>query len=236
MSSTPAALPKPREGAYESITKLISIAIPIAIEFLRLLPDGLVFGVALLSLLSFCTSYGVLLFSMVELMLLQRLFATFISSIASTGAGDNAAAAVCQNGFAFPNMMRISMIDSVGKPSTFPSSSMFFLVGVITYIISSIQQFKQEITTLGGDITVRTGVASILSSLFVIFMFLYRIIYGCDSVGNILLTMIFGVIAGVALVYQNVALFGRSGVNVLNLPLILSAAESGKPMYVCAPS
>ena len=113
---------------------------------------------------------------------------------------------------------------------------MFFLVGLVTYIISSIQQFKQEITTLGGDVNLRTIIASVLSIIFIIFMFIYRIVYGCDSFGNILLTMIFGLVAGIALMYQNLALFGRDGVNVLNMPLIVSAAESGKPMYVCAPT
>lgn len=235
MSSTQ-ALPIPKEGIKERIDKVIGVVIPIVVEFLRLLPDGLVFGVALLSLLSFCTSYGVLLFSMIELMIIQRLFASFIGSIAATGAGQNASAAVCQNGFAFPNMLRISMIDSVGKPGAFPSSSMFFLVGVITYIISSIQQFKKEITTLGGDVNMRTTIATSLSVFFILFMFIYRINYGCDSFGNIVLTMIFGLITGVALVYQNMALFGRDGVNVLNLPLIITAAEAGKPMYVCAPT
>lgn len=227
---------QPKPGFKEFIDKLIAAAIPIGVEFLRLLPDGLVFGVALLSLISFCKSYGVLLFSMFELMIIQRFFAGFMGSIAPTGAGQNATAAICQNGFAFPNLLRISMIDSVGKPTTFPSSSMFFLVGLVTYIISSIQQFKQEITTLGGDVNLRTIIASVLSIIFIIFMFIYRIVYGCDSFGNILLTMIFGLVAGIALMYQNLALFGRDGVNVLNMPLIVSAAESGKPMYVCAPT
>ena len=235
MSSTQ-ALPQPNPGIKEFIDKVIAVLIPKVVEFLRLLPDGLVFGVALLSLLSLCTSYGVLLFSMFELMIIQRLFAGFMGSIAATGAGQNATAAVCQNGFAFPNMLRISMIDSVGKPSPFPSSSMFFLVSIVTYIISSIQQFKQEITALGGDVNMRTTIASSLSVLFILFMFIYRINYGCDSFGNILITMVLALFVGVGLVYQNVALFGRSGVNLLNLPLIVSAAEAGKPMYVCAPT
>ena len=235
MSSTQ-SLPILKEGIKERIDKVIDVVIPIVVEFLRLLPDGLVFGVALLSLLSFCTSYGVLLFSMVELMIIQRLFAGFMGSIAATGAGQNATAAVCQNGFAFPNMLRISMIDSIGKSNAFPSSSMFFLVGVVTYIISSMQQFKKEITTLGGDVNMRTTLATTFSVIFIMFMFIYRINYGCVSFGNILISMILGIVAGVFLVYQNMALFGRGGVNILNLPLIVTAAEAGKPMYVCAPS
>jgi hypothetical protein len=113
---------------------------------------------------------------------------------------------------------------------------MFFLVGIVTYVISSIQQFKQEITTLGGDVNMRTTIATSLSVLFILFMFIYRINYGCDSFGNVLLTMILGLVAGVALVIQNLALFGRSGVNILNLPLLITSAEAGKPMFVCAPT
>jgi hypothetical protein len=41
---------------------------------------------------------------------------------------------------------------------------------------------------------------------------------------------------GMALVFQNQALFGRDGINVLNLPIIQSSLEKGRPMYVCGPS
>jgi hypothetical protein len=43
-------------------------------------------------------------------------------------------------------------------------------------------------------------------------------------------------IAGAAIVYQNVAVFGRDSINILNIPMIQTALEQGKPMYVCAPS
>jgi hypothetical protein len=231
MSST---LIKP--GIHEFLQEKLGAVIKISVEFLRLLPDGLVFGIGLLSLLSFCKSYAVLLFTMFELMIIQRLFSSLIGSIAPIGAGLNANAPVCQNGFAFPNLMRISMIDSIGSSNSFPSSSMFFLTGVISYIIGTIQQFQREITTLGGDVNMRTQVATGFSVLFILAMFIYRYIYGCDSFENVLFTTILGIAMGMALVYQNTALFGRDGVNMLNIPMIITAAEAGKPMYVCAPS
>jgi len=67
-------------------------------------------------------------------------------------------------------------------------------------------------------------------------MMIFRYSYGCESFGTLLLSVILGFILGSLLVYQNTALFGRDGVNILNLPMILSATESGKPMYVCGPS
>jgi hypothetical protein len=239
MSSAPPTRlgPEPKKGTWERIIDTIqNTVVPITVEFLRLLPDGLVFGVGLLSLLSFCKSYAVLLFTMFELMIIQRLFSNFIGSIAPTGAGVNANSAVCQNGFAFPNMMRITMVDAIGSSNAFPSSTMFFLTGVVTYIIGTIQEFQREIVTLGGDVNMRTGAATAFSVLFILGMFIYRIVYGCDSFGNVLLTVILGILMGIALVYQNAALFGRDGINMLNIPMIITAAEAGKPMYVCAPS
>jgi len=47
--------------------------------------------------------------------------------------------------------------------------------------------------------------------------------------------MILGTIMGILIVFQNKALFGREGLNILNLPMIRSI-DSGKPMFVCAPS
>ena len=67
-------------------------------------------------------------------------------------------------------------------------------------------------------------------------MLAFRYSYGCETFGTLLLSLIFGLVAGILLIYQNKALFGRAGLNILNLPMILTAQESGKPMYVCAPS
>jgi len=209
---------------------------PVVLETFRLLPDSLVLGTGLLSLLSLCKSYGVLVFTMVELMLVQRIFANMIGSIKAVGAGPDALHAVCQPGFVFPNMMRISLLETVGVPSSLPSPVVFFLTGVITYLVGSVRHFDREIKSLGGDLEVRTIVGIVLSSFLVFIIFGFRLTYGCESFGTLLLSVLFGALFGTVLMYQNIALFGRDGVNILNLPMILTAAESGKPMYVCAPS
>jgi hypothetical protein len=226
-----------KEFTVDKIMKTFqSSTVPVTIETLRLLPDSLVFGTAILSLLSMCKSYGVLLFTMVELMITQRAFSMIIGGIAPIGAGKNSLQDVCQPGFYFSNSMRISLLETIGTPSMFPSPSMFFLSGFISYMIGSMQQFGREIKSLSGDIAVRTTIAAGLSFLFIIAMLIFRYSYGCESFGSIILSAVLGSVMGMVFVFQNIAIFGRDGINILNLPMIQTALERGKPMYVCGPS
>lgn len=209
---------------------------PVVREILRLLPDSFVLGTAILAGLSMSKSYGILLLSMFELMLGQRAFSMIIAGIAPVGAGSSATQDVCQPGFSYSNTMRISMLETIGTPSMFPSPTMFFLSGIFSYLIFAMQQFSLEIQSLGNSVAIRTQIALILSGLFMIALFIFRYSYGCESFGTLLLSLILGFTAGIVIVYQNIALFGREGINILNIPMIVSALEQGKPMYVCAPS
>jgi len=218
------------------LTEIYNTIFPVVKETLRLLPDSFVLGTAILAGLSMCKSYGVLLLSMVELMLVQRGFSTVIAGIAPVGAGSNTMQDVCQPGFSYSNTMRISILETIGTPSMFPSPTMFFLSGIFSYLIFAMQQFSIEIKSLGHDIGVRTQFALALSGLFILALFMFRYSYGCESFGSLLISIILGFIAGICIVYQNNALFGRDSINVLNIPMIMTALEQGKPMYVCGPS
>jgi hypothetical protein len=222
---------------YDKINAFVMETIfPVCSESLRILPDSMILGVAILAGLSMSKSMGVLLFSMVEFMLIQRVFSMIIGGIAPVGAGQNAMQGICQPGFIFPNQMRISLVETIGVPSMFPSPSMFFLASILSYMLSSMQNFGREIKSLSGELKTRTNIAVVFSFLFVLAMMMFRYSYGCESFGTLLLSLILGFIVGSLVVHQNIALFGRDGINVLNIPMILSSLEKGKPMYVCAPS
>jgi len=227
---------KPK-SIFDPITAIIDkFIIPVSIESLRLLPDSIVLGTIILAGLSMCKSYGILVFTMIELMLGQRVLSNIIGGIAPVGAGNDALNMVCQPGFTFPNAMRISLVETIGIPSMFPSPVMFFLSAVISYMIAAMNEFSREIKSLGGDLGARTMVGVVMGMMLLFAMLGFRYSYGCESFGTLLVSLIVGGAAGAALVQQNKALFGRDGVNVLNLPMIKSMEERGKPMYVCAPS
>lgn len=222
---------------YDKIKAFVMETIfPVCSETLRILPDSMILGVAILAGLSMSKSMGVLLFSMFEFMLIQRVFSMIIGGIAPVGAGQNAMQGICQPGFIFPNQMRISLVETIGVPSMFPSPSMFFLASILSYMLNSMQNFGREIKSLSGELKTRTNIAVVFSFLFVLAMMMFRYSYGCESFGTLLLSLILGFIVGSLVVHQNIALFGRDGINVLNIPMILSGLEKGKPMYVCAPS
>jgi len=222
---------------YDKIKAFVmETIVPVCSESLRILPDSMILGVAILAGLSMSKSMGVLLFSMFEFMLIQRVFSMIVGGIAPVGAGENVMQGVCQPGFVFPNQMRISLIETVGIPSMFPSPSMFFLASILSYMLNSMQNFGREIKSLSGELKTRTNIAVVFSFLFVLAMMMFRYSYVCESFGTLLLSLILGFIIGSLVVQQNILLFGRDGINVLNIPMILSGLEKGKPMYVCAPS
>jgi hypothetical protein len=222
---------------FERIPEIfVANILPIGVEMLRLLPDSFVLGTAILAGLSMCKSYGILLLTMFELMLGQRAFSMIVGAIAPVGAGSEIFQNVCQPGFSFPNNMRMSIIETIGVPSMFPSPTMFFLSGIMGYMIFSMQQFGREIKSLSGDIEVRTNFALVLSMIFMFLTLIFRYSYGCESFGSLLISTILGFVAGSVIVYQNIALFGRDGINILNIPVIQTSLEQGKPMYVCGPS
>jgi len=82
----------------------------------------------------------------------------------------------------------------------------------------------------------RRIITSIFSVLFLLVVFIFRNVYGCEDFGPLLLSLIFGALVGFLIMQQNKVLFGRGSVNIMNLPIITSAAEMGKPMFVCGPT
>lgn len=223
----------PEENIVKKIVdQFNNLVIPVCKESIRILPDSLTLGTAILAGLSLSKSYGVLLLTMLELMIVQRGFANVISSIAPIAGGSGALNPVCEPGFQYPNMMRISLLETIGTPSMFPSPTVFFFSGVVSYLIGAMQQFGKEIKSFNSDIGVRTNIAICLSFIFILVLVLFRFTYQCEGIGSILVSLVLGYIVGLAIVFQNVALFDRDGINVLNLPMIQSV--KGKPMYVCA--
>jgi hypothetical protein len=141
---------------------------------------------------------------------------------------------ICQPGFVFGNAQRISLLETIGKESMFPSPVIFFMATVLSYMMACVQEFGREITTLGSDLQGRTIAASVLSIGLLIGILAFRYSYQCEGFGTLFVSMLFGALLGYALVQQNKAIFGRSAVNILNLPMITAASQSA-PMYVCAP-
>jgi len=222
---------------YQQFLGLIQTTIlPVGVESLRLLPDSIVLGTGILAALSMCKSYGIMVLAMFEFMLIQRVIGNIVGGISPIGAGPDAMHQTCQPGFNFPNAMRISLVETIGVPSFFPSPVMFFLSATISYMISSMKEFDREIKALGGDLATRTTLGVVMGFLLMFVMLAFRYSYGCESFGTLLVSLFAGGFMGLAVLQQNKLLFGRDSINILNLPMIQTMEERGKPMFVCAPA
>jgi len=75
---------------------------------------------------------------------------------------------------------------------------------------------------------------SMIFLLALLFVFIsFRITYGCDTFGIVMLTAPIGIFIGAMLVQQNIRLFGPSAVNLIGIPLLENRTASGKKIYVC---
>jgi hypothetical protein len=221
---------------YEVLKDGMKTPIAVLIESIRIFPDSLVLGVALLSIISLNRAYALLLLAMMEVMGVQRILASFLGGIAPIAGGSGAFSSICQPGFSFPNTMRISLLETLGKPSAFPSPVMFFIAAITTYMVASLQEFEKELNTLGADLSARTQAALFLSGILILAVFMMRLTYGCETFGSVFMSLLVGLLAGYGSFAFHRSVFGREGVNVLSLPLIRTMDERGKPLYVCAPS
>ncbi len=209
-------------------------------EQVRILPDSIIFGSLLVALLT--QSYSTVMFAVAMLEagvaggLLQALF-TYMD-ILHTAPMNPEKPYLCAAGNVTPTLETIFSIckDKLcgGKISSgVPSFPIYFLATAISYVVGTMYTQKQELEALGPAYAARFYIALFASFLLMIMVTFYRFANGCDGLGTIIFTLIFGFIIGGLLVYQNTYLFGRDATNLTGVPLLRERTRDGKPLYVC---
>ena len=93
--------------------------------------------------------------------------------------------------------------------------------------------FSEEASELGPQYSNRTYLAVLGACMFIALYSIYLMMYGCDGVFTILLTIAIGVVIGLLISSQNYLLFGKPSVNVFFIPPL--ARRSGMD-YICVSS
>jgi RsiW-degrading membrane proteinase PrsW (M82 family) len=86
---------------------------------------------------------------------------------------------------------------------------------------------------LGPEYAARFYISIVITTLLLFSTITYRIAFGCDGTGILILTALLGILLGALLVYQNNYLFGRDATNLTGVPLLVERTKDGKPLYVC---
>lgn len=209
-------------------------------EQIRILPDSIIFGSLFVALLT--QSYSTVMFAVAMLEagvaggLLQALF-TYMDILHTAPANPDKPSS-CVSGYTTPTLETLFSIckDKLcsGKISSgVPSYPVYFLATAISYVVGTMYTQKQELEALGPAYAARFYIALFASFLLLVLVTFYRMANGCDTLGIILFTLLFGFLIGIALVYQNTYLFGRDSTNLTGVPLLRERTRDGKPLYIC---
>lgn len=209
-------------------------------EQIRILPDSIIFGSLLIALLT--QSYSTVIFavSMLEAGLvgglLQSLF-TYMD-IVHTIPSNPSDPSNCVSGYTTPTLETLfstckDKLCGNKITSGVPSFPIYFLATAISYVVGTMYTQKEELEALGPAYAARFYIAIFSSLLLLTIVTIYRMANGCDGLGTIVLTLLFGFVIGGLLVFQNTYLLGRDATNLTGIPLLRERTRDGKPLYVC---
>lgn len=203
-------------------------------EMLRIFPDGLILGVGFFALLTFSFPYFIFFLSLIESLLVFHGLRSLNSylDIARITPTQDAAGLKCRTGFSSVTLDSLSLFGN-GPRFGFPSAPVYSLTVAASYIYGSMYRYRKELEVLGSEYSSRFYIATIALPILLVIFSLHRLYNNCDELGNLLVTILFGILLGFVLVLQNERIFGHGSTNLLGVPRLRAKTVDGKPIYVC---
>ena len=200
-------------------------------EIQRLIPDSILFGSIFLYALTQNISYCVFAIFILESGAIYKLISWMFSQTTGYSRSRNTDILLkCYAGYKTPRYD----VDRMFSKNTYPSRAIYSIVSIATYLGSSMGTFKETLQTMGPEWASRYAVAISFITVFVGLIVVLRLLRGCESMSEILIATIFGIVSGILLFYINSSLFGKESVNFLGLPFMVEKDKDGTPIYVCA--
>lgn len=216
-------------------TILDNTIVPVALEMMRIFPDGIVIASGIYALITMSTPYAVFFASMIESTVAFRFIQWVAAYVNSSSLAPSVASLTnkCRTGFMQPTatMNSLSMFSLLGSP--FPSAPIFMLATASSYIFTTLSLQSKELEALGPAYSSRYYISLVFLFMLLFLFCAFRMAYECDSFGVIMLTLPIALVLGVALVFQNQRLFGATSVNLLGIPILQNRTANGQTIYVC---
>jgi hypothetical protein len=211
--------------------------LPVIQEMMRIFPDGLVITSGLYALLTLSFPFGIFFGSMLEATALFHFIRWIISylNISPISASSKSYAHICRTGFTQPttSLLSMSMFSSEALPNPVPSASIYILSVASAYIFSTLNRQSKELSALGPGYSSRYYVSAIFLTVLIFVFISFRISFGCESFGIVMMSVPIGMFVGAMLVQQNVSLFGAESINLVGIPLLQGRTAAGKKIYIC---
>lgn len=223
------------EGIYVFARDLfVGTLKPVAAEGFRLLPDALLYGTGVLSLITYQTPMLFLFAVVVTSFISSNLIAHTMTVLMPQDVPPAKASDACTPGLWSPTATRLSLLSELANPSGFPSMPMFVLSTVIAYCISGVIQLSDVLNELGPDYKAKIPTTIALSAFLLIVFALYLMVNECNGFLTVLASIALGAVIGGVLSVVLPLIFGQESINILGLPLFVKRDQVGKPLYICA--
>jgi hypothetical protein len=105
-----------------------------------------------------------------------------------------------------------------------------------SYVFMTLQYQIKELQALGPAFSTKYYFSLITLAAIVLLVAIFRAKNGCDTGPVIIFSILFGLIVGSFLVFQNYKIFGDNGaqaINLLGIPLLKNRTVDGQRLYIC---
>ena len=217
------------------LSKISSVFKPLLVEVFRLFPDSILFGSFFFALVSQSYPMAIFVVSMLETSVVAGLLQKFMGYLDFSRSlpNLNEDPSMCFPSVLSPSLENLVRFNQDSLSSGFPSFPIFFLSTACSYVVGSVWAQKRELEALGPEYAARFYIAIAVTTLLLFMSIAFRLSYGCEGVGTLLVTTLFGLVLGGLLIFQNNYLLGRDSTNFSGIPLLRERTKDGKPLYVC---
>lgn len=213
-----------------------TVLTPIFDTLLSYMPDSLILGTVIYALLTLSSPLMFLFLFEMEAIAAQRFIGGMAQSIFPSLTVPDTNVQCKEGYFSNASRDRISLLKIFGETGSFPTRPLFLLSSIFGYLLTSLLAFQDVIRNLDNDFQLRLTLAGAGSVLTVVLLYVYYMKAGCTTFFSGMNTVVIGLVVGAVGMALHKMFFGIESINFLGLPTLVSKAEKGSPLYVCAPA
>jgi hypothetical protein len=209
------------------------LVMPYANEMVRILPDSLLYGTGLMSLITYQTPMLFLFITVALGFVASNYLTSSLTSLFPDAIPPAVRSPACTTGLYSPTLTFLSLWKA-GSAGAFPAAPLFVVSTFVFYCLSSLIQQSDVLKELGDEYAAKIPIVGTFSALLLILILTYFMYNGCNGFMTLLFSIGAGGLFGGLLSVLFSSLFGQEAINILGLPLFVRRDKVGKPLYICA--
>ncbi len=212
-------------------TILKDTIIPVIGESVKSAPDALFFGATLLSFLTQSLPLLIFVLALIEITIGIRFMGNIVNAVRPDLVGLTAS---CRQGFSEKGSLAALAGAASGTATKSPNFTVSTITGAAFYLLLSLATKSESLTSLGESWQARIPASFSVTTALLLTIFFGLYVTDCVSIGNMMFSIIAGIMLGGLSFYVNDSFFGPEATNFQGVPLLLNKFKEGDPVYVCS--